>query len=125
RVADEADEPTTLLEPEAFATPGVVTIEALARPPYGVPPHRQLKTLVYMADAQPVVAVLQGDHALNEAKLQAATGASQTRPALTEEVFALMGAHPGSLGAVRFSSARLLVDESLAGRTNMVTGANR
>src|SRR5215471_20655393 len=31
---------------ERFATPGVVTIEALAAPPYDVPAERQLKTLV-------------------------------------------------------------------------------
>jgi prolyl-tRNA synthetase len=35
-----------------------------------------------------------------------------------------MGAHAGSLGAVRFTRAPVLVDPSLAGRTSMVTGAN-
>src|ERR1700722_9293012 len=35
--------------PEKFATPGVVTIDALAKPPYGVAPGRQIKTLVYLA----------------------------------------------------------------------------
>ncbi|MFO0582902.1 MAG: proline--tRNA ligase, partial [Anaeromyxobacter sp.] len=35
--------------PEKFATPGVVTIEALQRQPYGVGAKRQLKTLVYIA----------------------------------------------------------------------------
>src|SRR4051812_6279294 len=34
---------------EKFASPGVVTIEALAQPPHGVPPAAQNKTLVYMA----------------------------------------------------------------------------
>src|SRR5438132_4938439 len=36
-----------------------------------------------------------------------------------------MAAHPGSLGAVRFSGAPVYVDETLVGRTNLVTGANR
>ncbi|MDQ6673250.1 MAG: His/Gly/Thr/Pro-type tRNA ligase C-terminal domain-containing protein [Chloroflexota bacterium] len=120
-----ADEPTSLAAPEAFPTPGVLTIEALAGPAYGIPPHRQLKTLVYLADDQPIVAVIQGDHLLNEAKLQTAAGARRTRPAQPDEVFALLGAHPGSLGAVRFSRAPVLVDQALAGRTNLVTGANR
>jgi prolyl-tRNA synthetase len=35
-----------------------------------------------------------------------------------------MGAHAGSLGAVRFTGARVLVDPSLAERRDMVTGAN-
>src|SRR5205085_9114028 len=42
-----------------------------------------------------------------------------------DEVFALMGAHPGSLGAVGFSASSVLVDSALVGRTGMVTGANR
>jgi prolyl-tRNA synthetase len=102
----------------------VVTIEALQRQPYGVGARRQLKTLVYVADGQPVVAVVRGDHDLNEAKLQTATGASDVRPAHPEEVQQLMGAKPGSLGAVAFTRAPVLVDPAVAGRKNMVTGAN-
>src|SRR4051794_2213494 len=116
-----SDAPTA---PERFATPGVLTIEALSQPPYSVPADGQLKTLIYVADGSPVVAVLRGDHALNEAKLQTATGAGMVRPAQPDEVVALMGAHPGSLGAVGFTGAPVLVDEVLAARTAMVTGAN-
>ena len=110
--------------PERFATPGVVTIEALQRQPYGVGARRQLKTLVYLADGQPVLAVVRGDHDLNEAKLQTATGASEVRPAHPEEILPLLGARPGSLGAVAFTGAPVFVDPAVAGRTNMVTGAN-
>ena len=110
--------------PERFATPGVVTIEALAQPPYGVAGKRQLKTLVYVADEKPVVAVVRGDQDLNEAKLQTATGAQVVRPARAEEIPPLMGARPGSLGAVGFSRAPVFVDPSLADRRDMVTGAN-
>jgi prolyl-tRNA synthetase len=103
----------------------VATIEALTRPPYSVAAERQLKTLVYVADGRPVVAVVRGDDELNEAKLQIATGATQLRPAEVEEIVTLMGAHPGSLGAVGFTKAPVLVDEALAERPNMTTGANR
>jgi prolyl-tRNA synthetase len=111
-------------ELEKFATPGVVTIEALQRQPHGVGAKRQLKTLVYMADGEPVIAVVRGDQDLNEAKLQTATGASDVRPAHPEEIPALMGAHAGSLGAVKFTKAPVFVDPSVADRKNMVTGAN-
>jgi prolyl-tRNA synthetase len=110
--------------PTRFATPGVLTIEALAQPPYGVPADRQLKTLIYLADDRPVVAVVGGDDTLNEAKLQTALGASVLRVALGDEIVALMGAHAGSLGAVRFSGAEVLVEQALSGQTDMVTGAN-
>jgi prolyl-tRNA synthetase len=109
---------------QRFATPGVLTIEALAQPPYSVPADRQLKTLVYVADDRPVVAVVRGDHALSEAKLQTMLGVSVVRAAQPDEIVRLMGAHPGSLGAVSFTRARVLVDRVLLGRTDMVTGAN-
>lgn len=120
-VSDEAN-----AELEQFATPGVLTIDALAAAPYSVPPTRQLKTLVYLAAGKSVLAVVRGDHALNEAKLQMATGTGDVRPAEVAEIVALLGAAPGSLGAVQFKRAgvRVLLDAALLGRTNMVTGAN-
>src|SRR5512142_1973578 len=124
RVPAEVDEPGPGAV-EKFATPGVVTIEALEQPPYSVPARRQLKTLIYVADEKPVVAVVRGDQELNEAKLLTATGAAVVRPAHPEEIPPLMGAHAGSLGAVRFGKARVLVDQSLAERKDMVTGANQ
>ncbi|MFL5264537.1 MAG: proline--tRNA ligase [Anaeromyxobacteraceae bacterium] len=123
RIAQEADEPGPAT-PEKFATPGVVTIDALAAPPYSVPGRRQLKTLIYMADEELVLAVVRGDQELNEAKLQTATGAAVLRAAHPEEIPPLMGARAGSLGAVRFTKAKVFVDPSLAERKSMVTGAN-
>ena len=125
RVAPVEDLPAETAAPREFPTPGVLTIDALAAAPYDVPAQRQLKTLVYTADDRLVVAVVRGDDTLNQAKLQVATGASNVEPAQSEDVFALMGAHPGSLGAVNFRGAAVLVDRALAGRANMVTGANR
>src|SRR5689334_6913723 len=43
---------------EKFATPGVVTIEALTKEPYKVPANRQIKTLVYIADSKPVIILI-------------------------------------------------------------------
>src|SRR5574341_914701 len=111
--------------PRRFATPGVRTIDELAAAPFHRPGPMQLKTLVYVADGSPVLAVVRGDDDLNEAKLQTATGAGTLRPAHPEEIRALMGADAGSLGAVGFSRARVLVDESLRDAAGMVTGANQ
>jgi prolyl-tRNA synthetase len=110
--------------PRRFATPGVRTIEALERPPHGRSAARQLKTLVYMADEKPVLAVVRGDDELDEAKLQTATGASQVRPAHPEEIRPLLGADAGSLGAVGVRHVAVLVDETLVAAAGMVTGAN-
>jgi len=124
RVAVIADGPG-LPAPEKFATPGVKTIDDLEQPPYHVEAKRQLKTLVYVADGKPVIAIVRGDQELNEAKLQTATQAQEVRPAHPEEIVALLGARPGSLGGVGTAGkAPVFVDRSLASRRDMVTGAN-
>ncbi len=112
--------------PEKFATPGVVTIEALTKEPYKVAANRQIKTLVYIADSKPVLILIRGDDQLNETKLMARTGAVAARPATPEECFATLGAKPGSLGAVVNVPAgvRVLADERLRGANEMTTGAN-
>ena len=111
---------------EKFPTPGVVTIEALSKAPYSVPANRQIKTLIFIADSQPVIVLIRGDDHLNETKLMGKAGAVQVRPATPEEIFALLGAHPGSLGAVANvpANVRVFADERLRGANDMTTGAN-
>ncbi len=109
---------------EKFATPGVVTIQALADAPYAVPATRQIKTLVYLADSKPVLILMRGDHQLNEFKLAGTLGATQCRPATPDEIHAALGAHPGSLGAVNFTTLPVYADEVLRGANGMTTGAN-
>ena len=111
---------------EKFATPGVVTIEALSKEPYKVAANRQIKTLVYIADSNPILILIRGDDQLNETKLMAKTGAVAVRPATPEEILPLLGAKPGSLGAVVNvpSSVKVYADERLQGANDMTTGAN-
>ena len=109
---------------EKFATPGVVTIEALTKEPYKVAANRQIKTLIYMADSKPVLILIRGDDQLNEAKLAGALGTTIFRPAEAEEIFDALGAHPGSLGAVGVKKFSVYADERLRGANDMTTGAN-
>ena len=131
---------------EKFATPGVVTIEALSKAPYSVPANRQIKTLVYIADSKPVIILIRGDDQLNEAKFAGRIGTTVFRPATPEECAATLGAKPGSLGAVASSLERrpparleaeplqravpeagapkIYADERLRSANDMTTGAN-
>jgi prolyl-tRNA synthetase len=110
---------------EKFATPGVVTIEALSKAPYNVSANRQIKTLVYIADSKPIIVLLRGDDQLNEKKFMARAGTTAVRPATVEEIVATLGAKPGSLGAVNVSTnIRIFSDERLRGANDMTTGAN-
>jgi prolyl-tRNA synthetase len=108
---------------EKFATPGVVTIEALSKEPYKVPANRQIKTLVYIADSKPVIILIRGDDQVNEAKLAGLLG-TVFRPATPEEIFNAMGAHPGSLGTIGVTKFPIHADERLRGANGMTTGAN-
>ncbi len=111
-------------ELEKFATPGVTTIDDLANFAGGAQAVHQIKTLIYIAKGKPVLVLLRGDHQLNEAKLGSATGASDLRPATADEIYDLLGAHPGSLGAVGLEKTWVIADEALRGRARMTTGAN-
>jgi prolyl-tRNA synthetase len=114
--------------PEKFATPGVVTIEALAKAPYSIPANRQIKTLIYMAASKLVIVLIRGDDQLNEAKFAGRMGTTVFRPATPEEIFEATGAHPGSLGAVtstrKQADIQVFADERLQGANGMTTGAN-
>ena len=57
-------------------------------------------------------------------KLAGVLGTAQFRPAEPEEIFAALGAHPGSLGAVGVTGYPVYADERLRGAMGMTTGAN-
>lgn len=115
---------------EEFATPGAVTIAALAAAPYGVAAEQQFKTLVYVGDGKPFLVILRGSDDLEEAKL-GALGFTVCRAATGEEIEPVLGAKPGSLGAV---NGTIKIPEALAGIFadhairlvgNGTTGANK
>jgi prolyl-tRNA synthetase len=110
---------------ERFPTPGLRTIKKLAEAhPETAAPDRQIKTLVYVLDGEQVLVLLRGDHELQEQKLLDATASVEARAATPEEIRELLGADPGSLGAVAVEGIRVIADESLRDRANLVTGAN-
>ena len=117
-------------EPEEFATPGIVTIAALAAAPYGVAPDKQFKTLVYLGDGKPFLVILRGCDDLEEAKL-GALGFQLWRAATAEEIEPVMGAKPGSLGTVRgtikdpAALAGIYADHAIRLVGNGTTGANK
>jgi prolyl-tRNA synthetase len=116
--------------PEEFPTPGVVTIAALEAQPHGVPADRQFKTLIFIGDGRPFAVILRGSDELEEAKL-GSLGFTLTRPATAEEIEPVMGARPGSLGAVRGTIrnpaglAGVFADHAVRLVGNGTTGANR
>ncbi len=109
---------------ETFDTPGVRTIADLEVFEGGASADRQIKTLVYVADEEPVLVLLRGDHTVQDQKLSDHLRTVDVRPAQPEEISALLGADAGSLGAIGVSGVRIVADHALLGRTAMTTGAN-
>ena len=133
---DEVRDGVGLDFPSEFPTPGVRTIDELAKFAGGAPAESQIKTLVYVdAGAKTYyLALLRGDHQLHETKLTDTIGATNARAASGEEIQSLLGANPGSLGAVGAkkkaselqpgAAIRIVADLALRSRRNMTTGAN-
>jgi prolyl-tRNA synthetase len=110
--------------PEEFHTPGRKTIADVAMFT-DLPPTSQMKSLVMVADGAAVLALVRGDHQLSETKFQSATGAGEFRAAHPAEIRDWFGADAGSLGPVGVNNMRLIMDEALRNRRNMIAGANR
>jgi len=116
-------------ELEKFATSGVTTIKGLAREPFNVAADQQFKTLVMMGDERPFLVILRGVDDLETAKL-GALGFGIVRAATPAEIEPLMGAKPGSLGAVKGTIkkpeelAGVFADEAIKLVGNGTTGAN-
>ena len=84
-----------------------------------------IKTLVYIADEKPIVALLVGNDQLNEVKLKNYLGADFFEAASEEEVRELSGANFGSLGPVHLpEDVQIIADRKVEDIRNAVAGAN-
>lgn len=93
-----------------------------------VKPERLIKTLVLIADGNPVIALLRGNDQLNDVKLTNLLHVDELREATEEEVFDLFGAHVGSLGPVienRPENLQVVADKYIEQMVNSVVGANK
>ena len=106
------------------ATPDCKTIDEVAAF-LQVDTEETIKTLVYMADDKPVVALLVGNDQLNEVKLKNHLGADFFEVASEEDVRQLLGAGFGSLGPVNLpEGVRIIADRKVQDLANAVVGAN-
>ncbi len=112
-------------EMETVDTPGMYTIEDLARG-LDVRPEQCLKTLIALADDGGLVAlVVRGDHELNALKAEKLDGvASPLRLAEREQIRQVLGHDIGSIGPVGLD-LETWVDHSAAAVVDFVCGANQ
>lgn len=109
---------------EKVATPGEKTIEEVAER-FNLEPSKLLKTMLYMADDEPVVALIRGDHEVNETKLKNVLSATELVMATVQQAETYLGADFGSLGPIGIDQAiKVVADQDVADLVNMPVGAN-
>ena len=103
-------------------TPGLGTIEAVAKF-FGFPENGTRKSLALIAeDGTPVVAIVPGDHELNDCKAEHLFGAYHL---MTDDELEHWGLHKGFIGPVNLPEGiRLVVDETLRASKQWACGAN-
>ncbi|RSJ51107.1 Proline--tRNA ligase [Streptococcus gordonii] len=105
-------------------TPNCKTIDEVAAF-LQVSEEQTIKTLVYIADEKPVVALLVGNDQLNEVKLKNHLGADFFEAATEAEVQEVFGANFGSLGPVNLpEDVTIIADRKVQDLSNAVAGAN-
>ncbi|MBP8975262.1 MAG: proline--tRNA ligase [Bacteroidetes bacterium] len=83
------------------------------------------KSLVYRHNDQPVLILMTGNDQLNESKLSAALGGGEISPIDPEELKALTGADPGSIGPINLTGFKIIADKRLAHANGLISGANK
>ena len=91
----------------------------------GESPARFLKTQLYIVDSKPVMALLRGDHELNEAKLARATGSAMLRRMSDGEYETHMSCPVGFAGPQGREALAIYADFAVKDLANGITGANK
>ena len=109
---------------QRIETPNCKTIDEVAAF-LEIDPTQTIKTLLFIADDEPVVALLVGNDQVNEVKLKNYLGADFLEPANEEEAREIFSASFGSLGPVNLpENVKIVADRKVKNIGNAVVGAN-
>ncbi|MEY2867260.1 MAG: proline--tRNA ligase [Pseudomonadota bacterium] len=107
------------------ATPTQTTCEAVAEL-LGVALTRTVKSLALISEHGFTLALVRGDHTVNEIKLAKVPGLADYRMANDAEIAEYLGAQPGFLGPVKLlKPVYLIADRTVAQMADFIVGANR
>ncbi len=114
---------------EIIDTPNTFSIEDLCNF-LNIEPTVILKTLVYIADKKPVLALIRADKTVEETKLMNAIGATDIRIAVAAEIEELMqnnnfDAAKGFIGPNGIKGVTIVADETVREMKNFVVGVNQ
>jgi len=114
---------------EIVDTPNTHSIEELVDF-LKIPPTIILKTLVYIVDKKPVLALIRADRTVEETKLMNAAGGVDIRIASSAEIEELMtqkgfDAIPGFIGPDGMGGIQIIADKTVQEMKNFVVGINQ
>ena len=125
--ADVKINPAELKPMENKPTPKVYTVEDVAKL-LNVPTEKIIKLLVFTADGKPVVALVRGDHELNEFKFKALLKCNELEKASEEVYTQVTGSFVGFAGAQGLKeknpSVIIYADNYVKNIVNGVSGGN-
>ena len=104
-------------------TPGLTTIDEVSAF-LKCAPAKMIKTIIYESEGQTLVALVRGDHEVNESKLARVAQVPSITPADPERIHQLTGAKVGFAGPVGLS-ARIIADQAVMVMHDAITGANK
>ena len=116
--------PAASEELRKVATPIQKTCEDVAAL-LGIALQRTVKSVAVMTENGFVLALVRGDHMVNEVKLNKVPGLTDYRAATEAEIADYLGSEPGFLGPVQPRKAiRVVADRDVAAMADFVVGAN-
>lgn len=116
-------------ETKIIDTPNTHSIEELSKF-LNIPSTLILKSLVYIVDKKPVIALIRADRTVEETKLMNAVGGIEIRIASSAEIAELMAengfdAVPGFIGPKGMKNVPIIADETVREMKNFVVGVNQ
>ena len=108
---------------ETVATPGKKTINDVAGY-LSLSADRLIKSLAFITEKGPVLALIRGDHEVNEIKLANLLNVLQLEMAGEKEIQSLFHSEPGYIGPVGLTTVTIVADASVMNLHNAVCGAN-
>lgn len=121
RTFPSAENPEALRE---VSTPDVRTIDELVSF-FNCTASKFLKSIIYLADGKPVMAIISGDREINEHKLKNSLGAVELELAPDSVVEEVTKAPVGFAGPINDFAIRTIFDIIIRHISNGITGANK
>ncbi|RXI97972.1 proline--tRNA ligase [Anaerobacillus alkaliphilus] len=123
-VANYSKSTEEVLSLEKFSTPDLKTIDEL-EDSLGINKEALIKAVLFIVDEKPVLALVRGDHDVNDVKIKHYYEASIVELASREQTLQYMKCEPGFIGPIDISEeVDVVADVAIQYVVNAVSGAN-